>query len=284
MHTLLADTRTFPGGEVFPRPMTVETNTGGSTQAIIRASLTSSDQVMSLLMLNDALEREGFFNGRESILQIGYFPYARQDREANHGESLSVKVMAGLINNMCFDQVQILDPHSDVTPAVLRECVVIPAYAPVLSRTDLPELFKNAILVSPDAGAEKKTLAFAKAVGNEQEILRAGKTRCTETGRITGTWVAPYDYGHEFDAAQDFVFLDDICDGGRTFMELRKAVFAAAKGKVRSFHLHATHGIFSKGLECLLGLDGFDSISTTDSLPQKQHPNLTVIPAFPHTD
>lgn len=53
------------------------------------------------------------------------------------------------------------------------------------------------------------------------------------------------------------MIIDDICDGGATFL--------AIAGQVKPAHLTliVTHGIFSKGLDALA--EKFDSIITSDS-------------------
>lgn len=273
-YTLNPDIAKFPGGEVFPRPLSTDSHTRGDTIEV-RARLTNSDQVMSLLMLCDALRREGEFNGCKSILKIPYFPYARQDRVANSGESLSVAVMAGLINGLGFDEVHILDPHSDVTPALVNNVRVAHAHEPVMRHTlHKGSIYENGIYVIPDAGAEKKTRAFAREFGNTRTPMQASKNRCTKTGQITETVL--YDNGETYDGPQDFVIVDDICDGGRTFIELAKVI--RAKHEVKSLHLHVSHGIFSKGLDVLL--EHFDTISTTDSFPKTDHTQLEVLPAL----
>jgi ribose-phosphate pyrophosphokinase len=54
------------------------------------------------------------------------------------------------------------------------------------------------------------------------------------------------------DGARDFLIVDDICDGGRTFIELAKVLRPLTSGQVK---LYVTHGIFSAGFEALAGLD-----------------------------
>ncbi|HCW17254.1 MAG TPA: phosphoribosylpyrophosphate synthetase, partial [Achromobacter sp.] len=45
--------------------------------------------------------------------------------------------------------------------------------------------------------------------------------------------------------AQPVLVVDDICDGGRTFLELASALRDTTRQPV---YLYVTHGIFSKGL------------------------------------
>jgi ribose-phosphate pyrophosphokinase len=47
------------------------------------------------------------------------------------------------------------------------------------------------------------------------------------------------------------LIVDDICDGGRTFIELAKKLRPMTTGKIK---LLITHGIFSKGIEVFDGI------------------------------
>ena len=71
------------------------------------------------------------------------------------------------------------------------------------------------------------------------EVRFAEKVDDPQTGRTTHTRV-PDDI-----PAQPVLVVDDICDGGRTFLELA----AALRDKTRQpLYLYVTHGLFSKGL------------------------------------
>lgn len=67
------------------------------------------------------------------------------------------------------------------------------------------------------------------------------------------------------------MILDDICDGGRTFIEAVKHLREAGAKRVE---LYVTHGIFSKGVENLLD-NGIDHIYTTNSLGEAKDRGLT---------
>jgi phosphoribosylpyrophosphate synthetase len=66
---------------------------------------------------------------------------------------------------------------------------------------------------------------------------------------------------------RDCIIVDDICDGGRTFIEIAKQL-----PNTNSLTLVITHGIFSKGLKELEAY--FDKIITTNSLLQE--PDITM--------
>jgi ribose-phosphate pyrophosphokinase len=72
------------------------------------------------------------------------------------------------------------------------------------------------------------------------------------------------------DADKDVFIIDDICDGGRTFIEIAKAVNEVRKlsSSVKPEHygknyLIVTHGIFSAGFGQLA--EYFEGIYTTNS-------------------
>ncbi len=236
------DTFKFSGGECHIKIDV--TSIGGKTEIV--APLNTSDDIMCLLLAIDAVRR---VNATTAIhLTIPYFPYARQDRVCNEGESLSVKVMADIINNLHCAKVTIYDPHSDVTTALLNNCHVV-SLADIIASSSLPKdvLANKLALVSPDAGAEKKTRLTAKRLstaGHAVEVFCSSKTRDTLTGNITATEV------HGNVQGKNLLIVDDICDGGRTFVELAKAL---KDGGANDIYLYVTHGIFSKGLSELAG-------------------------------
>lgn len=208
----------------------------------INARLTSSDAVMQLLLVVDALRRQ--IRGVEIDLTIPYFPYARQDRVCNPGEAFSLKVMATLINSLECRTVTIYDPHSDVTPALIDRCVV-KTLGELIQPTRLIDFIvsNRLIIVSPDAGAEKKVHAAVRFIHNIYpgvDIVHGSKVRNTVNGKIISTQIA------EQIKYQDYLILDDICDGGRTFIELAKKL---KESGARNIYLYVTHGIFSKGFD-----------------------------------
>jgi len=209
----------------------------------------SNADIFELLLLCDAVKRQG---GLLHRLTIPYVPYARQDRVNAPGESLSLKVFTDLINSLNFAHVTIHDPHSDVATALLDHVQVIEQYELLL-----PLILKHVpgpfYLVAPDAGALKKTQKIAKALSLLHPclgVIESSKHRDTATGNITGTVVhtsgllgTTVTVGDQ-DVPIDYVICDDICDGGRTFIELAKELRRIGAGRVQLF---VTHGFFTKG-------------------------------------
>lgn len=251
----------FPGGEV---QVAIELSADDLLRVVIDADLRSSDDVMSLLMLTDAIRRQ--VPATPIDLKLPYVPYARQDRVCNPGEALAAKVFCNLINAQSYASVTILDPHSDVVPALLERVRVIDASVPLRAVVDEPVFATGVTLLAPDAGARKRVMALAKALGVES-VAFAEKTRCTRTGAITGVSV-PDRF-----AELPVLVVDDICDGGRTFIELAEALRRVTK---QPLYLYVTHGIFSKGVEALL--KDYKGLYTTQDWTRSGSPAVKVVP------
>ncbi len=238
----------FPGGESQVR-VEPATPSAGWRQASITARLKSGDDVMALLLLTDAVRR--LKPSLEITLVCPYLPYARQDRVAYPGEALSAAVFCTLINAQRYASVEIWDAHSDVSLALLDRVANIPASSFVrrIVRAD-------DVIVAPDAGAAKRAGACAKQAG--LPMVQAEKIRSTDTGEITGTKVHSDHIG-----SRNFLIVDDICDGGRTFIELAKVLRPLTNGRIK---LYVTHGIFSAGFDVLSA--GIDEIFVANPFPE----------------
>jgi ribose-phosphate pyrophosphokinase len=188
---------------------------------------------MELLVMTDSLRRT--YGYIPINLVCPYVPYARQDRVCAPGESLSLKVFADLINAQKYDSVEVWDIHSEVAMALLDRSYNVRQESFVKGIRNLP---KRTVIVSPDAGALKKINAVSKVLG--LDVLNADKKRDVDTGEITGTVL--HINGRLSD--EPCLIVDDICDGGRTFIELAKELKRNGSGSVS---LYVTHGIFSKG-------------------------------------
>jgi ribose-phosphate pyrophosphokinase len=215
----------------------------------------NNSDLFDLALVVDAARRL-FYARFKFVLEMPYLPYARQDRVCNVGESLSVKVVADFINALDFERVICHDIHSPVGAALINNLFQHPLTfcARHIGNYCKPE---NTAVISPDAGAEKKVFDFAKQLGYDS-VIRATKVRNVATGKIERTSLLdPIRPPFGVTPHKEFLIVDDICDGGRTFIELAKAIKADVNyptNEDRKISLYVTHGIFSAGLEVF---DGF---------------------------
>lgn len=178
-----------------------------------------------------------------------YIPYilgARSDRQfVEGGTSYLRDVVAPVLNLQNYKTVTCIDVHSDVASACINNLIVQNNVNIFKGLLKLDTVTKNYdfTLVSPDAGAMKKIYTLAEKIEYKKDIIIASKHRDIETGKILSTHV-PLNAGEHTN--NNFLIVDDICDGGRTFIEIAKAIHAMRpEAKVS---LVITHGIFSNGL------------------------------------
>jgi len=260
---------TFPGGEVFFRLTPCAHDDFPFDELQITTRLNNAEDIMLLFMATDAVQRK--YPGIKIHLFIPYLPYARQDRVCTPGESFSLKVFGNMLNAQGYESVTVLDAHSTVADACIDRLKVLPSDPYVFEGIALLRSYlesentafdTNPVLVSPDAGALKKVFALAKdspkQVSFESSIVVGQKVRNLATGDIIETRIDKQDLNLN---GRDVVIVDDICDGGRTFIELAKVLRAEG---VSSITLFVTHGIFSKGLSVFEGI--IDTIICTNSI------------------
>ena len=248
----------FPTGEV---QVTLMKYYPKRTQTTITGSVLSSDNLMELLQLNDALIRAGY---KEIHLIMPYCAYSRQDRICNPGESFSLRVFAQLINSCNFASVTTWDNHSDVSTALINNGTNIHV-------KDLIEPVSNNeydYLVSPDAGANKKVFDLSKRM--KIPMIRADKIRDTATGNIIDTQV--YTTKEQIEGKR-LLIVDDICAGGRTFKELAQKLKSIANCNI---DLYVTHGFFNNSVDVIDSLvdSGISDIHTTHNPYKLKHYRL----------
>ena len=236
----------FSAGELHPQLQEYDL-LGKIESIIIKPRTYNPSFIVELSLLVNAL-RDEFPESVHFDLDLPYIPYSRQDRVCSVGDAFGLKVFADQLNSLNFRYVIIFDAHSDVSPALINNCI----------NREVKNLFvlnpefisKYSHLVAPDAGAYKKVNSIASHFN--LPVIPALKTRDTATGRLSNTVVVT----EGVENPTRLLVIDDLVDAGGTFLAL------GAKLKQAFPHtpidLYISHGIFAKGLN---GLDKhYDSI------------------------
>jgi ribose-phosphate pyrophosphokinase len=168
-------------------------------------------------------------------LHFPYLPYARQDKHINNESTFAFRTFYGLIETLDFQRITCMDPHSDVA----TNCGIIARFPDVESVFHNGEYHRVAY---PDDGAYNKYDQIY-----DLPYIKGKKVRDQSTGYITSYQI---EHGEPNIDLKDkkILIVDDICDGGATFILLAKELFASGANKVDMF---VTHGIFSKGTQVL---------------------------------
>jgi ribose-phosphate pyrophosphokinase len=244
----------FPDGQ---QSITLDkfTFTQRLSSVLIKSRLNSFRDLELIICTNQSLRELGI---EDVNLYIPYFLGARSDRKFEEGGVNYLKnVICPIVNSQKFNKVIVLDPHSDVLEACLDNFVKINNFE--LVKFALPNIGGDITLVSPDAGAYKKIFDVAKEF-DIQKIITATKVRDIKTGNILHTEIPTLDQHNDI----SYVIIDDICDGGRTFIELAKVIKDGRP--TAKVYLVVTHGIFSAGFGELNKY--IDGIFTTNSVKE----------------
>jgi ribose-phosphate pyrophosphokinase len=232
----------------------------------VSCRIRNGNDFLSLLLTIDALKRLGV---KDISCFIPYLPFARQDRVMTSGEPLSIKVISDILNAQNLTQVVVYDVHSEVSLALINNSTSISNHFFVNAVLNDK---KNYLIVSPDAGAYKKIFKLCQSLGYKKEIVLCNKTRNVSNGNITSVTCAVDDF-----KGSDLYIVDDICDGGGTFVLLAEELKKRNCGKI---NLIVSHGIFSKGIEALQGIDhiyttnSFQDLESTEKLTQIKLRNI----------
>lgn len=235
--------------------------------------------------LNDWKDLEIIVCAVASLRELGvdeihlYTPYivgARSDRKFEEGSNNYLKdVICPIINSLKLDSVTVLDPHSDCLEMGIKNfkkednyTLVDWAVADIMKQNgDINDFLNNGhVFVSPDAGASKKIYKISEKVAGSRDVITCSKDRDVN-GKLTKT-VVP-----KTDISKDIIIIDDICDGGATFINIVKEIKSFREAvkpiadinevKYGKIYLVVTHGIFSKGFDELNKY--FDGIYCTNS-------------------
>lgn len=222
------------------------------------------------------------YPGSHKTLTMPYVPNARMDRTKHDTEVFTLKYFCGIINGLNFKQVIILDPHSNVTPALLDRVVVKSPKSIIFDVVEHIGLTEHDYVYFPDEGACKR---YSDLFPNMKNVLIGHKVRDWETGKIQGLRISSPE-GYEFEDGHFMgcrvIMIDDIISYGGTLAysadELKKLGF-------KHIYAYATHtensildpekGMLLKRLE-----DGtVDHIYTTNSIYSGKHDKITAFTA-----
>lgn len=188
----------------------------------------NSDDILVMKMLT-----EHFICAR---IIFPYLPFGREDRRVDSTKSYGLQMFNAMFGN----RIQTFDahdqdswssssnirPHKLIVNKVLLDC-------------------KPDGIVFPDKGAAKRY------EGLFEPVAYGKKERSILTGNIKGYTL------NRIPEENKLLVIDDICDGGRTFIELGKLL------PDKELYLYVSHGIFSKGFDELKKY--YKHIYTTDS-------------------
>lgn len=211
---------------------------------------------------------------RDIFLNMPYIPNARQDRVKNDDDVFTLKYFSELLNSLNLNRVEVLDPHSNVSAALINNLVIntpenyiVTAITKSLGglvnwSTDRDRL----IMFYPDEGAMKRYSSLIKL-----PYAFGIKKRNWETGVIEGLDVAG---AVDQIIGRDILIVDDICSRGGTFYHSAKKLKELGAKDIYLYVSHCENTILEGDL---LKGDLIKKVYTTDSIFTKIHEKVEVL-------
>lgn len=254
-----------------------------------------NDSEMATLMFIKRHIDDHAYGSCHVSLMMPYVPNARMDRVKSGKEVFTLKYFCEFINYLNFSKVYVLDPHSDVTNALINNVLVInPSryieriFEDIELQNETPVYKGTTVVYFPDAGAMKryKDLPCFK----DRKFIYGEKDRDWETGEIRGLKIYTQngeridDNGHKPLTGLTVLMIDDIISFGGTLAfsadkikELgASAIYAYASHAENSMH-DENKGTLVKRIENRI----VDEVFTTNSLySMGESKYITVIDDF----
>lgn len=195
-------------------------------------------------------------------LYIPYLPYSRQDRVTlGSRENLicinTLKYFSELINEIKFDWIITLDAHSDKSFNYIRN-LKSPNIFDSISR----DYLIDKTICIPDEGARTR-LKKSKFYYNDNMVyIYFNKKRSEVDGKLSVSFC--HGSIEKLSCSSNRILVvDDICDGGGTFIMIAKEIRKVSK---LPLELYVSNGIFSKGKEDLYKY--YDKITCINEVKQ----------------
>ncbi len=201
-------------------------------------------------------------------LFMPYIPNARMDRVKDDEDVFTLKYFCELLNSLKFSEVTVLDPHSNVSQALIENIKILTPKKYIEQVIDSITRAEGEapVMFYPDEGAGKRYSGMI-----ESPYAFGIKKRDWKSGQILGLDAA----GNVEDIeGKNVLIVDDICSKGGTFFHSAKKLKELGAKNVYLFIAHCEKSILDGELiKCGL----VKKIFTTDSLCHFEHELIEVI-------
>ncbi|XP_063702728.1 ribose-phosphate pyrophosphokinase 1 isoform X9 [Culicoides brevitarsis] len=217
-----------------------------------------NDNLMELLIMINACK---IASASRVTAVIPCFPYARQDKKDKSRAPISAKLVANMLSVAGADHIITMDLHASqiqgffdipvdnlyAEPAVLKWI-----------RENITD-WRNAIIVSPDAGGAKRVTSIADRLNVEFALIHKERKKANEVASMVLV-------GDVKDRVA--ILVDDMADTCGTIVHAADKLVEAGATKVYAI---LTHGIFSGPAIQRINGACFEAVVVTNTIPQDEH-------------
>lgn len=228
-----------------------------------------NDEIFYLMLIKRHLDRQ--FSNVNFYLHMPYIPNARMDRVKNKDEVFTLKYFCEFINSLHFTEVFVLDAHSDVSAALLDNCVNENPKDYI--NKVIKKISGNIILYFPDAGAAKRYSDLFP----ELMYCYGEKKRDWNTGKILGLEIRTN--GIDL-TGKTVLMIDDIIAYGGSLYYSANALKEEGVDKIYAYATHTENSILDKEKGTLIqSLENHtvERLFTTNSIFSGNHHKITVM-------
>lgn len=249
----------------------VEEDVEGKDVFVIQSLSNPVDEnLMEFLLLGDAMKRG---EARRIIAVVPYHGYARQDRVHREGESLSAQVVAKMIEVAGYDKLITVELHNESILGFFKIPVVhlsgLDVFQPAAEK-----LKDNLIVVTPDAGALKRSQHLAENLGVPLALIEK-KRDLNQPHKLLSMRVVGDVSGKTAMIGEDVIVTGGTLINASYLLKQKGAVQVVAA---------ATHADFVGGADKILRDSPLDRIWVTDTIhisKKMKFPKLEVFPIAP---
>ena len=249
----------------------------------------NNEELVSLIFLTKHIRDSGI---SEINLKLPYIPNARQDRVKTDEDVFTLKYFADVINWLEFKSVEVLDPHSSVSEALINNIKVLSPEKYILkaidsieedlesNKSDNDDLASNKsddgdfnqsdksqklLLFYPDEGAMKRYSGMV-----DRPFCFGIKNRDWQTGKIKDLMVSG---DTDLIEGARVLIVDDISSRGGTFYHSALKLKELGAEELYLYVTHAENTILEGNV---LKGDLFKKVYTTDSIFRKSHEKMEI--------
>ena len=234
----------------------------------------NEEEFAALIYITKHLKDFVYF--KKVVLNMFYVPNARMDRTKNSDEVFTLKYFSDVINWLGFDEIHVIDIHSDVGKALLNKCCcgdVLLYIAYALGYISEGKL-SNVVLYFPDSGSAKRYLGLFEP---NAPYCYGEKKRDWNTGKILGLEIQ--DNGIDL-KDKTILMIDDIISYGGSLYYSAKALKEIGVGKIYAYATHTENSILDKEKGTLIKAlenNTVERLFTTNSLFTGKHEKIEVM-------